>query len=86
MSPERSPEQGFLTGRGGGPDEGERHTYGMTPTPQQLSLKQQQLVVDALRKAAALELALGNPQAAGLCLVEYLAEERMTHPETRMLS
>jgi len=48
-----------------------------------LTPEQHRLVADVLRQAAALELALGNPQAAGLWLTEFIAETREARPPPR---
>jgi hypothetical protein len=55
----------------------------MTPTPR-LTPQQHALIAAALRQAAALELALGNPQTAGLRLVAFIAEEKQALPQGRV--
>jgi hypothetical protein len=55
----------------------------MTPAPK-LSATQHALIAAALRQAAALELALGNPQTAGLRLVAFISEERESLPAGRV--
>jgi hypothetical protein len=55
----------------------------MTPAPK-LSATQHALIAAALRQAAALELAMGNPQTAGLRLVAFIAEEKQALPQGRV--
>jgi hypothetical protein len=52
----------------------------MTKPDRTLTPTQHAIIAAALRQAAALELALGNPQVAGLRLLTFMEESRLSKP------